>query len=285
MGLKATVTDIAEVDEAYRDLYKENKDVKTGTVSYCLDIEGSAKDVFHPWIKPLKDEAATHRTRVTTLTGELDKLRPLAAMGNIEEIQAKLDRFPELEAAAAGKIDEKKLGELVEGRVKAKLAPLERDLGQWKLKAGELEKVNTELTTKERGRLIRDALMKASAELKVVDGARDDVAMYSGAFEVQEDGAVVTKDGAGFAPGLSAKQWLEDMQSKRGHWFGVTGGGGAPGSRGAGGLAGSNPWAHDTWSLTEQGNVIKTKGREHADKLAKLAGTTVGGRRPEAPKK
>lgn len=283
MGLKAVVTKLDDVDEAYRDQYKENKDPK-GNVVYCLDIEGDT-NAFHPWLRPLKDEVGRRRKTNDDLTKEIEPLRALAALGSIDEITAKLDKFPELEAAAAGKLDEKKLNELVEGRLRTKLVPLERERDQWKAKAGDLEKVNGELTTKERTRIIRDALGRAAGELKIVESARDDVLMYAGAFEVQEDGVtVVTRDGAGFSPGLTAKSWLEDMIPKRTHWVGPTVGGGAPGSRG-GAFTGANPWAHDTWSLTEQGAILKGKGREYADKLAKQAGTTVGGRRPEPPKK
>lgn len=276
MGLKAVVTKLDDVDEAYRDQYKENKDPK-GNVVYCLDIEGDTS-AFHPWLRPLKDEVGRRRKTNDDLTKEIEPLRALAALGSIDEITEKLNKFPELEAAAAGKLDEKKIGELVDNRVKAKLVPIERERDQWKAKAGEFEKANGELTAKEKSRIIRDALGKAAVELKVVDTAREDVLMYAGMFEVQEDGSVTTKDG------LAPKSWLEDMIPKRTHWVGPTVGGGAPGSRGGAGT-GTNPWSHDNWNLTEQGNILKSKGREHADKLAKLAGTTVGGRRPEPPKK
>lgn len=132
--------------------------------------------------------------------------------------------------------------------------------------------------------MIGGALGKAARDLKVVDSALEDVELYGERlFEVQEDGTVVTRDGVGVTPGLSPKQWLEDMQGKRPHWWGPTAGGGAGGSRGANTGAG-NPWSAEGWNMTEQGNIIRTKGRAEADRLAKLAGTTVGGPQPK-PKK
>lgn len=45
----------------------------------------------------------------------------------------------------------------------------------------------------------------------------------------------------------------------------------------------ANPWTNAEWNLTEQGNVVRLRGLIAAQKLAKEAGTTVGGPRPIPP--
>lgn len=47
-------------------------------------------------------------------------------------------------------------------------------------------------------------------------------------------------------------------------------------------LAGEeNPWAKDNWNMTKQGDFLKKYGTEKATQMAKLAGTTIGGLRPQ----
>lgn len=278
MALKAVVENLDDVDEGVRDQYKEHTDPKTKAKTFVLDVEGVQQ---HPEIV-LQTAALTKERDEHKATKA--KLALFAAFGDPAKLQEQLDRIPELEAAAEGKLDEGKINGIVEGRVKAKLTPLERENAQLKTQLGERDNTIAGFHAKERTRTISGALSKAAKDAKVIDSALDDVELYGErVFEVQEDGSVVTKDGSGVAPGLSPKQWLEDMQAKRPHWWGPTQGGGAGGSRSAN-TGGSNPWSADGWNVTEQGNILRAKGRPEADRLAKLAGTVVGGQRP-APKK
>ncbi|QFR59625.1 hypothetical protein P6F33_gp24 [Pseudomonas phage Quinobequin-P09] len=100
--------------------------------------------------------------------------------------------------------------------------------------------------------------------------------------EVNEEGKVVTRDGVGVTPGIDATVWLTEMQSKKTHWWGPSQGGGAGGNRsGSGG--GANPWSADGWNMTEQGRILK-ENRSRAEQMAKSAGTTIGGPRPQPRK-
>ena len=271
MALKAIVDAVDDLDQGLQEHYK--KDEKSG--KFVLDLEGFDG---MPAVKRLKDEAAQHRIKAKEAT---DKFAPFSALGSVEELQAKLDRIPELEAAAEGKLDDKKIETIVEGRIKAKLAPIERERDQLKGAVAERDTKIGEFTQADIKRKVNSAVTKAAREAKVTDTAVDDIELYGERlFEVQDDGSVVTKDGVGVTPGLSPKQWLEDMQSKRPHWWGTTAGGGAAGNRGGGAAGGTNPWSADGWNMTEQGNVLRAKGRAEADRLAKAAGTTVGGKRP-----
>lgn len=275
MALKAVVENLDELDEALRSEYKEVIDPATKAKSYVLDIENvqALPDVSRLSTALTKERTEHKNTK--------NKFAPFSALGDPAEVQAKLDRIPELEAAAEGKLDDAKINGIVETRIKTKLAPLERELGTLRTTVAEKDKVIEGFTAKERSRMISGSVSKAAREMKVLDTAVEDVELYGERlFEVQEDGSVVTKDGVGVTPGLTAKQWLEDMQGKRPHWFGATAGGGAGGGKG-GGSTGPNPFSAEGWNVTEQGNLLRSD-RAKAERLAKAAGTTIGGPRPKA---
>lgn len=196
-----------------------------------------------------------------------------------EEIIAALDRIPELEAAAKGNLDEAKLNEIVEGRIKSRLAPVERQAQTLQQQLSEANASLEMLRTKDSLRIVTDAVRGAASKLKVVDSAVEDVTLLAERlFTIDETGAVVTKDNVGVTPGISADVWLTDMQAKRPHWWGPSQGGGAGGNRG-GGSGVTNPWSKDSWNLTEQGRIYKENSGK-AEQLAKAAGTTIGGPKP-----
>lgn len=196
-----------------------------------------------------------------------------------EDIIAALDRIPELEAAAKGNLDEGKLNEIVEGRIKSRLAPIERQAQTLQQQLSEANASLEMLRTKDSLRIVTDAVRGAASKLKVVDSAVEDVTLLAERlFTIDETGAVVTKDNVGVTPGISADVWLTDMQAKRPHWWGPSQGGGAGGNRG-GGSGVTNPWSKDSWNLTEQGRIYKENSSK-AEQLAKAAGTTIGGPKP-----
>lgn len=275
MSLKATLDNLDELDESLHEHYKLDEKSK----KYVLDLEGF--DGL-PAVRKLKDESAQHRIKAKTAT---DQLATFSALGDLDTVRAQLDRIPELEAAAEGKLDEGKINGIVETRIKTKLAPLERERDQLKTQLTEKDEQIKTYTAAETRRKVTGAVNKAARELKVVDSAVEDVELYAERlFEITEDGNVVTKDGVGATPGLSPKAWLEDMQARRPHWWGPSAGGGASGNgKGGGGMGGPNPWSNEAWSLTEQGKIL-TADRAKAERLAKAAGTSIGGKRP-APKK
>lgn len=283
MALKSVVENLDDVDEVFKGEYKEVKDDKGAVTGYALDIEGGIEN--HPAAKTLKAELGRRRISEKNATTELAKLAPFKALGSPEEVQAKLDRIPELEALADGKLDDAKINNIVEGRVKNKLAPLEREVGQLKTQVAEKDKLIGDYTQKEIRTKVNGSLLKAAKDAKVTESAMEDIELYGErVFELTEDGAVVTKEGVGATPGLSPKEWLIDMQSKRPHWWGPTAGGGAGGSRGGAGGAGSNPWSAEHWNMTEQGRIVREKGRETAERMAKAAGTSIGALKPPAKK-
>lgn len=281
MALKPVIESLDDVDEAFRGEYKEHTDPKTKAKTYVLDLDGSID--LHPAARTLKDELA--RRRISEKEAK-DKLTKFSAFGDRDpsEILAELDEIPTLRAAAEGKVDSSKIEQIVESRLKQKLAPIERERDQYKSKAGELEGKITEYTVKERQRMIADAVRSAVGKSKGFNQAalEDVILVAERALEIDEGGNVVTKDGVGVTPGVGADVWLTEMQPKRSYWWGETIGGGALGNRGSAGFGGTNPFTHEHWNMTEQGKLVLSD-RKKAEQMAKAAGTTIGGGKP-APK-
>ncbi len=201
------------------------------------------------------------------------------------DVTAKLDKYPELETAAAGKLDDAAIEEItnkrVEGVLRSKLSPLERENKKLLLANGELTEANAGFVGANTKRKVHDSMRKALRESKVLPEAEDDVLMYAGIFEITEDDAVQTRDSVGVTPGLDPAGWLAEVQDKKTHWWPPSEGGGARGSGGGGGFQGKNPFTHEGWDMTAQGQLF-VKNSDQAHRMAKAAGTTVGGPRPKA---
>ncbi len=197
-----------------------------------------------------------------------------------EDVVAKLDKFPELEAAAAGKLDENEIEGIVarrvEGTVKSQIAPLERQIAALTKERDDARAQATEFGGIITRGKINDSVRSALTEAKVIEHARDDALLLAERlFEVREDdGAIVTRDGVGVTPGITAKDWISEIQTAntRPHWWGPTSGGGANPGGGRSGMGGDNPWSKDHWNMTKQSAIIREKGQEVANRMAKAAG-------------
>lgn len=265
--LKPFFENLNEVPAHFHELYTEQngKFVLTG-------VEGLKTQADIDRISgALNKEKNDHKTAREKLAmfGELDPTETLS----------KLDRIAELEAAAAGKIDDAKIQEMVENRTKSKLAPFERDLTKTKTELQAALDLVNQYQTKETQRTIKDAIREAALKNNIIATAMEDVEILAERmFEVTEDGKVVTKDNVGVTPGVDATVWLTDMQVKRPHWWPESKGSGAKGSGGGSSFT-NNPFSHDSWNLTEQGKLLNTN-RTMAEQMAKAAGTTIGGAKP-----
>lgn len=266
---------LSAVPEAFRPLYaeKDGKAVLTGING--LKTSADVNNLQEALRKERNDHAAVKA-----------QLTPWASLGKKpEEILSQLDRIKELELAAEGKLDDKKLNEMVESRLGQKVGPIERQLRD--------TTTTLETVTKERDtfrdmlfrREMSDSVRGIATEMKVLPTAIADVEMFAQfALERQEDGTFITKSGIpGVTPGIDPKGLLKEMQKQRPHWWPQSNGGGAGG--GIGGINGDkNPWSAEHWNLTEQGKVIREHGMTKGEELARLAGSRIGATKP-TPKK
>lgn len=271
-GLKAIHDKLEEIPEAYRELYTE----KNGK----WELTG---------IAGVKTEADVNRLQ-TALNKEREEHKAtkekLSAWGDldVDDVHAKLDGLPALEAAAKGKLDDAKIEEIVqqrvEGTINSRVKPLERQiLGLTKERDTAVAERDA-LSTEKRTRLITDDVRKALVDGKVIPEAQEDALILAERiFEVNEAGNVVTKEG-----GMSARDWLADMQPKRAHWWPANNGQGGRAGSGGGSLMADNPWSAGNWNLTKQGEYIRQHGREKAAQAAKAAGSQIGATQPPKAK-
>ena len=266
--------------------YEKQEDIPSGWSHLYIESDGKWKLVSSTQIKTQEDvdklaEGARKEREDHKKTKE-----KLAKFGSLDptEVQTQLDRIPDLELAAdaAGNDDE-----AIEKRVSAKLkthtAPLERQIETLTTERDAAQTSLTEFRASDEQRQIKDHIRDSAMKAKCHEGGIRDALNYSHIFMKRpDDNKIVTKDGIeGVTPGLDAAGWLGDILSTTGHWYPEAKGGNSKGGNGASG--GVNPWTHDNWNLTEQGKLLTTD-RSRAESMAKSAGTTIGGARPE-PKK
>jgi hypothetical protein len=271
--LQALHEKIDEIPEAFRELYteKNGKFELTGIagVKTQADI-----DRLH---SALEKERGDHK-------GTKDKFAVWGDL-NYDDVVQKLDKYPLLEAAAAGKFDESKVEELAQKRAEAmtnsKVAPLDRENKQLKTTVAEVMAENQALKTEKVNRAIGDDVRAAMLASKVLPEAQDDALLWAERIFEIVDGKVVTKDGVGVLPGMSAKLWLESVAEKKPHWWPNSQGGGGGGSGNGSGGGPNNPWSAAAWNITNQAKYIEQHGIDRATQMAKLAGTVpIGGKKP-----
>lgn len=256
--LKASYTSQSDIPAEYTDLYKEKDGV------FVIQVDGMKTQADVDSVLRAKQHEVQRRQEAE------GRLRSYEALGDDpDEIQKKLDSIPVLEAKASGNSDDK-MEEIVKARVAQEVGAVQRDLDKANSRNAELEKENTSFKQERLTRTITDQVRTAATEAKVLDTAIDDVLLYGEKlFEVTEDGRVVTRDGVGVPPGITAKDWLEDMQAKKGHWWPASQGGGAGGNDNAG-PGGKNPFSKDNWNVTEQMKLMR-ENPERATRLREAA--------------
>ena len=266
MPIAAIVDDINTVDEKYRDLYTEKNGKWEITEVTGVRTEADVARVQ----SALTKERADHKKAKETLQ-KFDGLDP-------DEVRTKLDRVVELEELVKGKPDDNKINEMVEQRLKTRIAPLEREKTKLTEALGEKEKLIQEYTGRERRSKIVDEIRVAATKAKLLPEAIEDAILLGmQSLDLDDTGVVRVKANAGFTEGVDPVVWLTEVQNKRPHWWGTSSGSGSRGSSGS--SSGANPFSHDGWNLTKQGLLVR-ENPKRAEEMAKAAGTTVGGPRP-----
>lgn len=269
MKIKVSYAEESEVPAEHKALYTE----VDGSWN-LTEVDGikTQEDIDRQQVGLTKERAAHKVTK--------DKLAPWASMGDPTEVQANLDRIPELEAHVGDKIDEEKMNELVETRMRTKLAPMEREKKALEDQVSELTTENGRLKSDKTNRTIDDAIRSSASKEKVLPEAMDDLLFIGRSnFEISDSGEVITNEKNGQV-GLSPETWLTDMKTKRPYFWPASQGGGARGSATTMPGGGKNPWSKDGWNITQQGMVYKEKGSEVASQLAAAAGSKVGNATP-----
>lgn len=266
--LEVIVESLDNVPEAFHGEYVE-RDGK-----FVLELKGAFSQIDRDALQgSLRKERADHKDTRGKLTafGEHtpETIETLVTAG--EDLQLQLD--------ASGGTDEerlKKIDELAERKSLARIKPIERKLEALNLEfgtvTGERDKLLGEKATNKIIAAVTDPAVLKEAGL--VPEAVEDVKLWALAnFEIDEhSGKVVSRDTLG-TPGLTPKDVYGDMKTnnQRRHWFGPTTGAGAGGGR-AGDSFDKNPFAQETFSLTNIGKAVQADPAR-AVRMAKAATT------------
>ena len=240
--------------------------------------------------KALKDE------KKAALDAQKAMLDQFASLGGAEGVKKLLDQHAKLRETEEGKL-------LTDGKhqewLDLKTTALRKDHeNQMKALADQLAGKDTTvstLTSKLHRKTLSVEVSSARAAAKTLDypGVQEDIlnaAEKVFTYDVDRDAMVIKDEDEGVVFGKDGKtpksvtEWLLEQQESRRHWWGESVGGGARGSE-RGGPTGDNPWTADNWNMTKQGEVIKTRGREVADRMAKAAGSPVGAPGPRVKSK
>lgn len=268
MKLKAVVEKLDEVDSKYHELYEEKNGKWELTGVEGMRTEADVTRLQSALTKERGDHKATKET--------LKKFDGLDA----DEVREKLDKIPELEEAAKGKLDDAKINELVEKRVTSRVASVEREKKKLETDLHTANKSIEDFQRRERTGKITEAVRAAATKAQLVPSAIDDAIILSErVLDIDETGNISVKPGSGFTEGVGVDILFTELKEKRPHWWPASSGGGSRG--GGGGTGADNPWTAANWNLTKQGEILRTD-RNRAEQMAKSAGTTIGGPKPAA---
>jgi len=208
--------------------------------------------------------------------------KKVEAFGDLdpEEAREALERKEEFEAGDGANTPEKikaAAEKLAADRIAKITATHESQLNGIKTENGSLK-------GQLESRVIGDALRKAGQAQGLLPSAIDDlIARGRGTFKVDDHGDLIALEGDGETPRLNdkgdafgANDFVVGLVKTAPHLFGETKGSDAKGSpQGhSGGASGVNPWAKETFNLTDQGTILKADPRR-AQALAAKAGKTI----------
>lgn len=271
--LKAFVKDINEIsDEALRNFYVE-KDGKF--VLNVTPVDGYELDNVHGLKTALGAERNSKRDledRLKIFDG-IDPDQARKAFQDVERLNKDLEKFSKLDPEKeAEKLAEEKLKNHRE-RMRAREEELNNEFGK---KENGYKEALARRESQLKKLMVDHAIETALTPLNPLDDARDAIALLAaqavrikevnGEYVVEvldEKGNPRIKDGYGTPFGIG--DYLAEVREKRPSLFkaenkhGIgfkptNGGGGAVG--GAGG--GKNPWAKDSWNITEQMSLTNT---------------------------
>lgn len=257
MPLKLTIAKLEDVAENIRAVYRQRTDGE----GFILDVEGGvvAKSVHDEFRKTNLDlkkklEAFGELTpeQLEELRGSVDTLK-----GDLEKARKNKDADAEARIKAVQDGLQKKLDEA------SKTADGYKTRLESVLIDGEVARVAAEVGAHPTA--IEDIATRVRPRFKIGDDNKPYVVDAQGNKVYGEDGQPIGVKGA-----------VLSLVKTAGHLFKASSGGGASGSSAGGGRSNTagNPWAKETWNVTEQMKAIKSDKAE-ASRLASEAGHKI----------
>lgn len=262
--LELQYDNMSEVPAGFEALYTE-KDGK----AVLTKVKGLAQATASATTlqKSLNAEREAHRAT----KGKLNE-----ATTQVETITAERDEL-QIRVESGGKVDDDKITELVERRVKLATGPLEKKLQAAESQAAEFEgKFNEATQTIRQGQIqtgIREAAVKAGIDPKMMTAA---VRLLGPDVELDDAGNIIAREGGTFTPGLDLSGVLSEAKQTFPNLWPLSSGGEA---KGGSTLPDGrpNPFTYNGWSVTQQMSLSDAD----AERFAKAAG--VDPKNPQRP--
>ena len=198
-------------------------------------------------LKSKRDELLEAQRKMKDQLKQFEGIDPERA----RKLESQLAENEEARLIADGKLDE-----VLNKRTERMREEYDRKLQE----ASQTADQSKAFADKFRGRVMRDEIRTAAAEVGLVDSAVEDAVYRAGGlFEVNDEGNVVPREDAGFDENgkpLTPQAWLESMREKAPHWFPVPEG---SQSRGGGGSPGAPRAWKDAKSTKEKVELLKRK--------------------------
>ena len=243
MSLKFKYAAKADVPAEFAGLYAERDG------AFFLDVEGAVESAR---LAEFRQTNINQAKELEHLRGQYADLDP----ATVKELLADKQKLDDAAALKAGGIDA-----LVAGRVKATKAELQAQLDKEREERERLSRALSAITIDQA--VVAEATkrgLRPTALEDLTGRARRIFALVDGVPRaVEADGKTVKTGKDGVTP-LAVSEWVEGLVTAAPHLFEGNAGGGAAGSGsgGAGGVrVGKNPFAKETWNLTEQMRLMK----------------------------
>lgn len=273
MVLQFRYEEESEIPDAYKELFSE----RDGGAWECTGIAGVRGTAEFDRLRTAKQHAADNERAAR------EELQRWKDFGEYDDIAKMIDEVPQLRQAAAGALEQAQIDEIVnqrtEATIKSRLSPVERELAQVKRQLMEAEQSNKKLVGESNDRRISDVL-RAEAEKRHLNagGVRDMLVHARMAFEVTDDGEVLTHGRNGVDQGMAPGNWLDGMLDESPHWLPRSRGSGSSGSgrRTSVPQGSDNPWTQGAWNMTAQVAYQREHGEEKAKAACQAAGAKWG---------
>jgi hypothetical protein len=265
MAIQRRIASLEDAPEGLAAYYVQDGD------GFSLDVDGPGQDDVDKLKSALANERDAHKTTKSRFSGvdisaeDLQTLRDRA-----DDLAFQLENAPKAR-------DPQELEDRAELLAARKTRELDRELQTLREQNSSYVDAIKLHEAAANQRMLRDAAMDAiSGEkgIKLVDSAREDLIPFvERSFHLNDLGEIVSKEGVGLEPGLTIREALTEMQAsgRRSHWFAQSTGANASGSKGGSSAGGPNPFAKDTFNMTEIGKLIRSDPAR-AKALAKAAG-------------
>lgn len=257
MALKYQLDNLEGLHESLHEHYREDNG------KYFLEAEG-LKPVFE--IEKVQKALDSERKNSKQFKDAASIWESKFTGKNPDEILAQLERIPVLEAESQGKVDSKKLNEIVETTAKQRMAPLEHEITKLKSAITERENEIGAYKAAEKRRTIHDAVRAVAAK----EGFQDQTyASPEGTLMLMAEryltidsvgNVVVSDDSKVLTPGLPVREALGEIKNHHPYMLKQSIGGGAGGNNGAPGTTSHNVFR--TNNMTDRAKFIRENEKD-----------------------